>query len=108
MRIVIDPELPIGTPFWIMRDNKPEMGLICAYDVHVTSHTDNRDSWHSQLFRRWVKSKQLAKETFKYYFSYEAKIDHEIFKFDVKNKGGIWYLSDRQMFFSKDDLLNNL
>jgi hypothetical protein len=102
VRIVIEPELPIGTEFWIMKNNRPELGLIAAYNVYVTSCVDSNRGWHEQLFGRWLNKKQ--KEVWKYSYSYEVKLDTEIIKFGIEKKNGVWWLLDRRVYFSLGEL----
>ena len=104
--IIIDPELPIGTEIWIMKNNKPELGLIAGYNVRVTSCTERGRGWHEQLFRRWLNKQQ--KEVWEYDFSYEVKLDTEIIKFDLEKKSGVWWILDRKVYFSLDDLKADL
>lgn len=66
--IIIKPELPIGTEFYFMENNTIKLGLIAAYNVHVTSCVDNSRSWCDQLFARFINNTQ--KETYKYDYGY--------------------------------------
>ena len=102
VRIIIEPELPIGTEFWIMKNNRPELGLIAAYNVYVTSCVDRNRGWHDQLFGRWLNRKQ--KEVWEYSYSYEVKLDTEIIKFGIEKKNGVWWLLDKRVYFSLDEL----
>lgn len=104
--ITISPELPIGTEFWFMYKNSIELGLVAAYNVRVTSCTDNDRSWKDQLFGRWLGRKQ--KDHWKFTFQYEVKIDPDIAKYDLNKKGDIWYMVDRRIYFSKEELKADL
>lgn len=105
-QIIIEPELPIGTEFWIMKDNRPTLGLIAAYNVHVTSCIDKNHGWHNQLFMRWLTGKQ--KEVYTYSCSYEVKIDTTIIVFGIVKKNDTWWLHDRRVYFSLDELKASL
>lgn len=103
---VVTPELPIGTEFWFLWNGKMEFGLVAAYRVYVTSCTED-DSWHRQLFRRWLNRK--AKDVWKYDFTYEVKLDMSITSGNyLEKKGGKWFFLDRQIFFSVDELKRSL
>jgi len=104
--IIINPELPIGTEFWVMKNSKVILGLVAAYKVYVTSCTD-KGSWHEQLFNRWLNKTQ--KEIWKYFFNYEVKLHNEIIMHSIeKKKDGNWYLLDKKIYFSKEELLKAL
>jgi len=102
----INPELPIGTELWIMKNNRPELGLVAEYNVHVTSCVDKNKGWHEQLFGRWLNRKQ--KEVWKYSYSYGVKLDTEIMRFGIEKKNGVWWLLDRRVYFSLDELKSAL
>lgn len=105
-QIIIEPELPIGTPFWFMESNRARMGLVAAYKVSVTSATDNNRSWVEQLFERHHKG--TAKEVYEYRFSYQVKVDGEIIVFDLNKEGNRWMLFDKQVYFNKQELLSTI
>lgn len=105
--ITITPELPIGTEFWFMHKNRIELGLVAAYDVRVTSCTDENRSWHEQLFSRWM-SERKQKEHWKYTFNYEAKIDTDIPKYSLHKQLKQWYLYDRKIYFTKEECAESL
>ena len=99
----INPELPIGMEFWIKKDNRVVRGLIAAYRVYVTSCVTD-ESWHTQLFRRFRKKE---KQIFKYSFSYEVKLESDVFMYNIKKIKGNWFLENTEIYFSKDDLLSS-
>lgn len=103
---VVEPELPIGTEFWFLWNGKMEMGLVAAYNVHVTSYVED-DSWHKQLFRRWLNKK--AKDVWSYSFNYEVKLDMSISSGNrIEKKKDGWYFLNRRIYFSVDDLKKSL
>src|SRR5690348_2025707 len=94
---VVEPELPIGTEFWFLWNGKMEMGLVAAYHVHVTSCVED-DSWHRQLFRRWLNKK--AKDVWSYSFNYEVKLDMSISSGNrIEKKKDGWYFLNRRIYF---------
>lgn len=105
-QIIITPELPIGTEFWVMDHNEIVMGLICSYSVYVTSSIDKDKSWHEQIFSRWRNGK--AKDYYKYNFSYDIKLKNTIEKFSIEKRSDQWYLHGRKIYFSIEALKNNL
>ena len=104
--IIIEPELPIGTEIWVMKNNKPELGLIAAYNVYVTSCVEENRGWKEQLFSRWINKEQ--KKVWTYSYSYEVKLDTSIMKFGLEKKNGIWMLLDKRVYITLDELKQNL
>ncbi len=104
--ITINPELPIGTEFWIMRNNKPVLGLIAAYKVYVTSCTERGRSWHEQLFSRFITGKH--KDVFEIDIQYEVKLENDISMYNIRKKHGKYEIVDRQIYFSLEELKNSL
>lgn len=102
----VKPELPIGTEFWIMKDNRLELGLVAAFNVCVTSCVDSKRGWRDQLFGRWINKE--AKKVWTFSISYELKLETEIVMFRATKKKGVWYLSDRKMYFSIDELKSDM
>ena len=106
-KIVIEPELAIGTEFWIMYDNKPKMGLISGYRVWVTANDSNgKIGLFDQIFYRWLNRKQ--KEFFEYSYAYECKLDGSIYNFFPTKEKGRFHVLDKPMYFSKEELLKSL
>ena len=101
-KIIIEPELPIGTEFWIMSNNRPKMGLVSSYIVRVTSHTDREDSLYNQLWGRWLNGKH--KEVWKHEYSYSVKLDADRNNYEVNKKDGKWWLLRERVYFSLDEL----
>lgn len=106
-QIFINPELPLYTKFWIMQNNHPVLGIIAAYDVRVTTHTINECGWWEQLYYifRGLKANKAA---YRYVFSYEVKLANGYKSYNLKKENKIWWLNDSRVYFSLDELKNNL
>jgi hypothetical protein len=107
LKITIEPELQIGTEFWIMRNNKPELGLICSYEISVTSYTDRNKTWYDQLFGRWLNDSVVnnkQREQFEITFQYRGMLDRGRSNYRVDEKDGAWWLHDYRMYFSLDEM----
>ena len=105
--IIIKPELPIGTELWFMKNNKPWMALVAAYDVRVTSYNVKADyGWYEQLFGRWHNKRQ--KEYWNYSWEYNIKIDGDIMLTRLIKKGDHYFIGDARCYLSKQELLKSL
>lgn len=104
--ISFTPELPIGTEFYIMKNNTPSLGLIAAINVKITTLTTNKGSWHKLLFSRWNDGKQ--KEIWEYTYGYEVKLLDEIFMYEFRKIKNSWWLLDYKVYFSLDELKKDL
>lgn len=106
-KIVIEPELAIGTEFWIMMNDSPKLGIISGYQVWVTAH-DHKDGrgLFEQIFGRWINRKQ--KEYFNYSYAYQCKLDGSFHNFYPTKKDGRFYVLDKPMYLTKEELLQSL
>lgn len=102
----INPEFPIGTEFWIMKNNKPTLGLISAINTRITSHTYDKRGLRDLLFGRWQNGKQ--KDIWECVYSYEAQLIDEIQNYKLFKKNNLWYIGDRRVYSSKEELKNSL
>lgn len=105
--IIITPELPIGSEFWIMYNDKPKMGLISGYQVWVTANDSKaKQGLFDQIFYRWLNRKQ--KEYFEYNYAYQCKLDGSFLNFYPTKINGRFYVMDKPMYLSKEELLKSL
>jgi hypothetical protein len=99
--IKFTPELPIGTEFYIMKNNRATLGLIAEINVRITICTIHGKSWHEQLFKR---SKKQRKEIFRCSYDYGIKLEDEIVRMSINKQGNDWYLYDEKIYFSLEEL----
>lgn len=106
MKIELNTELDIGTEFWFMYENKPSLGIVAEIYINITTCTEKNKGWREQLFSRWIKGK--AKGIYRTSYQYFAKFDRMIERWSIEKKGDHWYLSDRRLFWSEEELLKSL
>lgn len=102
----IKPNLPIGTELWLMFNNKPTLVIISAIEVYISALTEENIGI-LQIWMRWLNKKDL-KEAWKYSYNYKAIIDTWYGMHNVYENRGKYYVVDRQLFLTKEELLKNI
>jgi hypothetical protein len=102
----VNPELPLDTKFWIMKDNHIVQGLICQYNLNVTSCADKQNNWYTKLFSGWNKGND--KGLWNYLYSYDIKLNDVRVDDRIEKRNGQWWISNQRVYFSTDELKASL